>query len=267
MKVSKVFLVCQSVTVITIITIGAMFYLGCTSGREKGSPLDNADLVRGGQLYDKWWKVSGVLDPNEPTTDNPGYALTQGTQTGSDTWRCKECHGWDYKGSDGAYKQGSSHYTGVMGLMHASEEDAPEELFEAIGEGVSGMAMSSYSPHLSDQDIWDIVKFIKEGIIDEAQYIDYLTKKPIGANTSNGQTLFNSVCASCHGYDGKQINVAHEPGETEYVGTVANENPWEVMHKIRFGMAGTPMPSAIKNGWSIQDVVDVLGYAQTLPVQ
>lgn len=243
-----------------------LIYSGCGNERGGGSPLDSADLVRGGQLYDAWWKVSGVLDPNKPTTDNPGYALTQGTKTGADTWRCKECHGWDYKGRDGAYAQGSSHYTGVIGLMHASEEDPADELFEAIKDGVQGMAMVSFADHLSDTDIWDIVKFIKEGIIDEAQYIDYSSKKPIGADTTHGQSLFSSTCASCHGSDGKQINFG-DSTSPEYVGTVANDNPWELMHKVRFGQPGTAMPSAIKNGWSIQDVVDVLGYAQTLPEQ
>lgn len=247
-----------------VATLILSFYSGCGNERGGGSPLDSADLERGGQLYDTWWKVSDVLDPNKPATDNPGYALTQGTKTGADTWRCKECHGWDYKGRDGAYGPGSSHYTGVSGLMHASEQDEPEELFDVIKNGLSGMAMVSFADHLSDKDIWDLVKFIKEGIIDDSLYIDYSTKKPIGANTANGQTLFSSVCAKCHGSDGKQINFG-SPTDPEYVGTVANDNPWEFLHKVRFGQPGTQMPSAIDNGWSIQDVVDVLGYAQTLP--
>lgn len=240
-------------------------FTNCASERGGGSPLDNADAVRGGQLYDTWWKVKDVKDPNEPTTDNPGYKLTAGTQTGSITWRCKECHGWDYMGKDGAYGS-SSHYTGVIGLMHASEEDPPDELFDKIKMGGGETAMSSFESHLSDEDIWDIVKFIKDEIIDESLYIDYSTKKPKGADTSNGQKLFESTCANCHGSDGRQINFATAP-DKEYVGTIANDNPWELMHKIRFGQPGTSMPSAIKNGWSIQDVVDVIGYAQTLPVE
>jgi len=262
MKVCKNFPFLATLVFMVTLTI-LTFYSGCGNERGGGSPFDSADLVRGGQLYDKWWAVSGVLDPNKPTTDNPGYALTQGTKTGADTWRCKECHGWDYKGRDGAYASGS-HYTGVSGLMHASMEDEPDELFNTIKNGISGMAMISFESHLSDQDIWDVVKFIKEGIIDESPYIDYSTKKAIGADTSHGKSLFDSVCASCHGSDGKQINFG-DPQAPEYVGTVASDNPWEFLHKVRFGNPGTAMPSGIKNGWSIQDTVDVLGYAQTLP--
>ena len=49
-----------------------------------------------------------------------------------------------------------------------------------------------------------------------------------------------------------------------YVGTLANGNPWETLHKSRFGHSGSAMPSTIDLGWSVQDAVDVLAYAQTL---
>lgn len=226
---------------------------------------ENANQVRGGLLYDKWWKVPGVLDPTEPTTTNPGFALTAGTRTGSDTWRCKECHGWDYKGRDGVYGPGHSRFTGVGGLVHASETDPPNELFETVKNGLAGTGMSPFASHLSDGDIWDIVKFIKQGIIDDSGYID-ASGAAIGANVPHGQSLFSSVCAACHGSDGKLINFG-TPSIPEFVGTVASENPWEFLHKVRFGQPGTAMPSAIASGWSVQDVVDVLGHAQTLPTE
>jgi mono/diheme cytochrome c family protein len=232
---------------------------------EGNQAFDDADPVRGGQLYDKWWDVPGVLDGSEPTSSNPGYALTQGTRTGPDTWRCKECHGWDYRGRDGAYAEGSSRHTGVAGLTHASGDPA-DELFETVKEGLAGSAMSSFKAHLSDADIWDIVKFLKEAMIDETQLINYETKTPIGANSAHGQSLFSSTCAICHGSDGKQLNFG-DAAEPEYVGTVASDNPWEFLHKVRFGQPGAAMPSAIRNGWSVQDAVDVLGYAQTLPAE
>jgi thiosulfate dehydrogenase len=52
-------------------------------------------------LYDSWWTVTGT---DRPTTDQPLWQTqTTNTRTGADTWRCKECHGWDYQGKDGAY--------------------------------------------------------------------------------------------------------------------------------------------------------------------
>ncbi len=255
------------IVVVPFAVVAVAVMNGC--GNDDGgqaAPSDEANLVRGGQLYDQWWAVPGVLDPIEPTSANPGYGLTAGTRTGSDTWRCKECHGWDYRGRDGAYGQGSSHFTGVMGLLHASQEDPAEELFDTVKDGRPATAMSSFSSHLSDRDIRDIVKFMKDGIIDETQYIDDASKKPKAADVARGQSRFSSVCAACHGSDGKQINFGTQ-AEREYVGTVAVDNPWEFLHKVRFGQPGTAMPSAIQSGWSVQDVVDVLGYAQTLPTE
>ncbi len=90
------------------------------------------------------------------------------------------------------------------------------------------------------------------------------TKKVIGDNMTHGEELYTDTCVACHGADGKQLNFGSET-EPEYLGALANGNPWETLHKIRFGHPGTAMPSGVANGWSTQDAVDVLGYAQTLP--
>ena len=46
-------------------------------------------------------------------------------------WRCKECHGWDYKGRDGAYAKGS-HYTGIKGIRQwAGGDDDPTSIEQA----------------------------------------------------------------------------------------------------------------------------------------
>ncbi|MFV1859618.1 MAG: hypothetical protein ACC647_09750, partial [Anaerolineales bacterium] len=70
----------------------------------------------GGLLYDKWWKAAGV---DEPSGDNPLWARQDtNTRTDTATWRCKECHGWDYQGAEGAYGSGS-HFTGFPGILSA----------------------------------------------------------------------------------------------------------------------------------------------------
>ena len=83
----------------------------------------DADAARGGALYDKWWKVAGVT-ATEPTGDHPLWAsrpdMQSNTRIGSVTWRCKECHGWDYKGVDGAYSSGS-HRTGFAGIFGTTQ--------------------------------------------------------------------------------------------------------------------------------------------------
>ena len=58
-----------------------------------------------------------------------------------------------------------------------------------------------------------------------------------------------------------------DAAEPEYVGTVAADNPWEFLHKASFGHPGVPMPAGRALGWSLEDIVNVLAYAQTLPTK
>lgn len=247
-----------------VVALLAALGAACSSGGEddpNATAYANASVSRGGKLYDSWFATKGSA---APTGENPGYALTQGTQTGSVTWRCKECHGWDYKGATGAYGRGS-HFTGVAGLQDTGNH-APEALVAVIRNGIAGEAMSSFGSQLTDADIWDLVKFLREGIIDLTPYIDDATKAPKNADPVRGKTLFDGTCVECHGDDGTKLNFG-TLAEPEYVGTVAAENPWEFQHKVRVGQPGEDMPSALDAGWSMQDVMDVLSHARTLPIQ
>ena len=77
------------------------------------------DLVLGAQLYDKWYAVLGVPAPQG---DMPIWSRqSTNTRSGAETWRCSECHGWDYAGNLGAYgNQTGSHYTGIAGILSST---------------------------------------------------------------------------------------------------------------------------------------------------
>lgn len=213
-------------------------------------------LSLGGQLYDKWWTVaSGATEPIED--QSLWSTQTTNTRSGSTTWRCKECHGWDYKGVDGAYSSGS-HYTGFPGVFESMTKSATEIL--GILKGAENPD-HDFSMVMDDDALLDLAKFIADGgVVDVSVYISP-DKTITGADTDNGGELYDGTCAICHGSDGKTLDF----GGGEYVGTLANDNPWEILHKIRFGQPGTAMPSSEDIGWSLQDAVDVLAYCQTLP--
>jgi len=102
-------------------------------------------------------------------------------------------------------------------------------------------------------------------MLDFAPLIDAGTKTPIGGDPTNGSALYTS-CIACHGEDGRVLNFG-STDEPEYVGTIALDNPWEFLHKIWSGQPGAAgMPAAMDEGWSLQDLVDLLAFAQTLPV-
>jgi hypothetical protein len=89
------------------------------------------DPIRGGLLYDKWWIVLSV---DAPDIDQPVWKTQSlNARSGSTTWRCKECHGWDYRGKDGAYGSGS-HYTGFPGIL-TTQDKSPSEILAALKGG------------------------------------------------------------------------------------------------------------------------------------
>jgi len=214
-------------------------------------------LSDGGQLYDNWWEALGM---DEPAGDQPLWA-TQSTNTrsGADTWRCKECHGWDYMGVGGAYGSGShmTGFTGVLGSTSMSTSELtswldgssnPDHNFSAMGEvGINAL-----------------VAFIQSEMADVTPYIS--ADKSVNGNPANGKPMFENTCAVCHGVDGKKIDFG-SADEPEYVGTIAADNPWEFFHKVTFGQPGVPMPRGHALGWDMQQIADLLAYVQTLPTR
>ena len=220
---------------------------------DKGVPNPDAtSLATGGQLYDKWWKVADGA--TEPTTDQALMSTqTTNTRTGADSWRCKECHGWDYQGVDGAYGSGS-HMSGFIGVYDAVSLGVEE--VKSILSGGSN-ADHDFSGVIDDDSLTTLAEFISNGgVIDISVHIDLETKEVIDGDSANGKILYEATCVVCHGSDGAAIGAA--------LGELANGNPWETLHKIRFGQPASAMPSAVDSGWTLKEALDVLAYAQTL---
>ncbi len=221
-------------------------------------PQESDSLSFGGLLYDKWWKAAEV---DEPEGDQSLWVTqTTNTRSGSDTQRCKECHGWDYMGVDGAYGSGS-HLTGFPGVL-ASQELSLEDLVAWVDGSTS--ADHNFSS-MGDEAIASLATFLSEGLVDVSPFIDE-NKAAVGGDADAGETLYADTCSPCHGDDGRDINFGSDD-EPDYVGTIALDNPWEFIHKVRAGQPGTRMPSSIDLDWSLQEVVDLLTFAQSLPTE
>ena len=226
-----------------------------TAAPSTQAPAPEGDVVSGGLLYDKWWEAAEV---DEPTGDQPLWATqTTNTRTGGDTWRCKECHGWDYQGVEGVYGSGS-HMTGFPGVSNAQSKSF-EDLNAVLTAGDHDFSA------MGEDALVDLITFIQQGLVDTSMYIN-ADKSLIGADLENGDELYNGTCAACHGADGTTINFGSDE-EPEFVGTIAADNPWEGFHKVRVGQPGSAMPAALNIGWSLQDMIDVIAYAQTLPTE
>ncbi len=203
-----------------------------------------ADLlsgVRGGMRYDNWWVPAGLP---EPQGNHPLYPQT-GQQSGSATWRCAECHGWDYKGVSGAYASGP-HYTGIPGVLGSTLTAG--QMFDLIKNnhayGQAGMP---------DQDINDIVEFLQNNLIDTAPFInasaEFVGDEAEGRFGYRGDNGYHT-CLHCHG---------DQPGD---IRQLALDDPWQFMHKVRFSDPEAPMSSWLLAGGDDQGAADIGRYVQ-----
>lgn len=234
--------------------------------------IDFALAVRGGYLYDEW--EDEPEDTAYPTVRNPMLAnstvrnelglkdplAAQISDTGS--WRCARCHAWDYEGADGQYNITHARYTGspsILGSAALSVDEIAE--FLTNGKTVAGVEYHAYGDYMSADGILAIATFVKYGTLDTNDHIGKYTKQLHG-DSNNGGSLYagDGQCQSCHGANG-QVGIT-DPDD--YVGTLADNNPWELLHKIRFGQPGTTMPSSYNSGLSTQDAVDVMTFGGTL---
>ena len=203
-------------------------------------------IARDARLYDKFFAENRSA---KPETNHPAYANKAGKYGKDASWRCKECHGWDYRGKDGAYA-GGSHATGIVGITAAAGKDPA-----AIVAVLRNATHSYTARQLSDHDANDLALFVSKGQVDPTKYIDTTTKRAKG-DAAKGEVYFNTVCAGCHGVDGKKVK------DAPALGSVA-DNAAEMLHKVLNGQPGENMPAL--RALDPQISVDIVSYLPQLP--
>ncbi len=228
---------------------GALALAGLLGAGMALAEVDQGSIARGGKLYDKWYKVVKAEAPSESHPLYPAANEKYASDPESN-WRCKECHGWDGMGADGAYKSGG-HATGIKGIngMIGGDPAAVVALLSAPEHG--------YGDKLGPDDLQDLANFVVYGQVDLTPLIDVETKASKGDAVAGGQ-VFNTVCAGCHGVEGKL------PKEMPPLGSLVS-NPQEVMHKLLNGQPGEAMPALRALDHKV--AADVLAYLATLPTE
>jgi mono/diheme cytochrome c family protein len=209
----------------------------------------------GGRIYDTWWDALGR---DEPKTTNPAYPTDKNKKvTGADTWRCKECHGWDYQGVTGIYSKGG-HFSGIKGTLGAAGRPV-EELLPIFRD-----KNHPYTAEMiNDEELKRLAIFISRGQVDMRTFLDYSTRKINAGDVTRGREIFQTTCAACHGYDGRALDWGQD-GEHNYVGTEAVEVPDEVFNKIYNAHTGVQMINL--RAFPVEDAISVIAYAATLPL-
>jgi thiosulfate dehydrogenase len=235
----------------SLIMLAALSVSGSLNAREESDAGQLMLINQGGLLYDNWYVHLGQPAPSDT---HPGYTGTG--EQGAASWRCPACHGWDYKGDWGGNAQDrkSQGITGIRNLTYARLESIVAVLKDDAHR---------FGGRIPEGSMTALAYFVAYGQIDVDLYIDRNTRTANG-DPVRGARIYQTVCARCHGVDGKFLNF-NTTKDPAFVGTVANRNPWRTLHKIRMGQPEVDMVSML--AFTTQDHVDVLAYAQALPMK
>ncbi|MCF6169978.1 MAG: c-type cytochrome [Bacteroidales bacterium] len=255
----------------TIYLLLGMFLFACVlSSCDKKKPIDpnegayeKAAVSSGGIMFDKFWSAESGFDQNDPNIAT--------FDASKDFFRCKQCHGWDGLGQNGAYISRPPKTTrpnvAALNLYEMVQNESPQELFDGLKATVNrrdiSFDLSTYDPEtnntegdkmpnltqiLTDAQIWDIVKFLKEGIFDVSELYDaaYSGSYPTGSaafsnvgldgDAANGNSFYTANCVACHGTDGTSLDL-----EGKTLGKFIRSKPNESQHKVKYGQLGSSM--------------------------
>lgn len=211
----------------------AAFMTNLTAGQAVAA--DPASIVRGGRLYDNW---SIESKERQPPHLNPAFKTKQVRVVAADTWRCVECHGWDYKGKHG-----------VAGIRSRQNGD-PAAIVAVLKDANHG-----YEDLLHESDRTDLANFISSGQTDMQKLVESARRAKTA--TGSSEKIFATVCATCHGLDGTRLR------EVPPLGDSARQRPHEVLHVVLNGHPGGNMPALREINQ--KTIMDILAHIQALP--
>lgn len=214
-------------------------------------PSKDWELAYGGRLYDNWW-VTLRHDPPERT--HPGYP-PKGPLKGAQTWRCVACHGWDYRGKDGAHATGP-YRTGIRGIDTMAGAQ-PDRVARLLRDPPHSYTRSM----IPDAALQKLAGFVSAGQHDIRRFVDLRTGRARG-NVIRGRAIYQNACANCHEFDGR-AQISGETVELATIGAVAARNPAQAIHKMRNGQPSADMPAM--RVFDAALLSDILAYLQTLP--
>jgi mono/diheme cytochrome c family protein len=106
--------------------------------------------------------------------------------------QCLICHGENGKG------EGKNAGTAINNQQYLSAF-SDKDIFNTVKFGREGTGMPSYGPRLSEDELNNVVAYIRNW---QSEEIDFEVPKTIAGNIVNGEKLYNLYCINCHGEGG-----------------------------------------------------------------
>ncbi|MHB0925775.1 MAG: ethylbenzene dehydrogenase-related protein [Gallionellaceae bacterium] len=223
-----------------------------------------------------------------PATAKPGDAAK-----GKDIYekRCTWCHGAEGDGA-GAAKEllnppPRDFTSGNYKIKSSSFEDMvpnDDDIFRMIRDGMPGTAMPGWSDVLKEQDMWNLVAYVKTFAgydTPPAAQVDFGTRiASSDESIAKGRKLYEEGdrCVECHGKSGKgsaSKRLKGDAGERTWPRNLTkpwtflgSSDPKDIFARLSTGIAGTEMPSFAdprsKKKLSIEERWHVANYVASL---
>lgn len=222
---------------------------------------DAADMYKGGLAFNVFYL---------PETGFPQPVDTLYTASATKAFfQCTACHGRDLLGRFGNYinrapsatrPEVASHDLRAYGLNHNIRE-----IFNAVkntggrSEGTLKTSLDARHPDygkiMTDAFIWNIVKFLKEGTVNNDAFYNLTTTGtyPTGTSTytnvgkngdvAAGTAYYNANCKSCHGTTGN--NGAFSVYMSHGAGYYMRNEPYFMFFQLKYGRYNATHPEML----------------------
>jgi len=173
---------------------------------------------------------------------------------------------------------------GIYKIRRTMQGELPidQDLFEIIGKGMPGTSMPAWSGLVSDEEIWQLVDYIKSFSIDFEDYPAeqelLLEGKPEATPESiaRGREVYEKAeCEKCHGDLGRADGPSAPTLEDEWEYKIYPADltqPWtlrggssveDFYRTLTTGVNGTPMPS-FSDAWESDDLWHLSNYLHSI---
>lgn len=236
---------------------------GGSSDGDTGGTTSEADKVAAGALAYAKFRVKTAGGSGEPT-DTTDYEYA----------RCKACHGWDLLANQGGYVRRDSGGGAHPAAMYVSTaltgtNYTADQIWNSSGRAITTHddTHPNYVGTLTEDQVNNLVAFLNSSDSKFDQYgtMD-TTKTPVqysfpGADTSNGESLYGTVCERCHGLPTDASNLIG----MSFVDFLKQEGAYsETAFFIRWGNPGTSMTKAALGNLTAAQTRDILAYLKTV---
>ncbi|MFP7297681.1 c-type cytochrome [Neobacillus niacini] len=171
--------------------------------------------------------------------------------------QCLICHGENGKGEG---KNAGTAINNQQYLNTVSDKD----IFNSVKFGREGTGMPSYGPRLSEEELNNVVAYIRNW---QSTEIDFEVPKTIAGNVINGEKLYNLYCINCHGEAGSgKLKMGTALSNPQFLKYTTDKQIWI---STAYGRDDTRMAASLTglNGvrqLEEEEITDIVSYIRSL---